>query len=140
MFSRIIVAIDLESETAPDKLLRFAGDIARTYDADVHLLHVIRAAPAIVSQYLESGYEKLASRAVEERLDTLASSLHVGAGKIGTTVRFGEIYQEILGFADRISADLIVLESHKPGVADYLLGSNAARVVRHATCSVVVLR
>ena len=140
MFSRIVVAIDLESETPPDKLLRFAGDIARTYDADVHLLHVIPAAPAIVSQYLESGYEELASREAEERLDTLASSLHVGAGTIATTVRFGVIYQEILGFADKISADLIVLESHKPGVADYLLGSNAARVVRHATCSVVVLR
>jgi len=140
MFSTIIVPVDLESEKSPDKLLQAASDIARVNHADVHLLHVIRAAPAIVSQYLESGYEKLASKAVEKRLDALAAGLDIGTGKIGTTVRFGEIYQEILGFADKISADLIVLESHKPGVADYLLGSNAARVVRHATCSVFVLR
>ena len=140
MFSTIIVAVDLESENAPDKLLQVASDIARTNNADVHLLHVIRAAPAIVSQYLESGYEKLASRTAEEKLDALAAGLDIGAGRVATTVRFGEIYQEILGFADKVSADLILLESHKPGVADYLLGSNAARVVRHATCSVFVLR
>lgn len=140
MFSTIIVPVDLESEKSPDKLLQAASDIARTNHADVHLLHVIRAAPAIVSQYLESGYEKLASTAVEKRLDALAAGLDIGTGKVGTTVRFGEIYQEILGFADKISADLIVLESHKPGVADFLLGSNAARVVRHAVCSVFVLR
>jgi nucleotide-binding universal stress UspA family protein len=66
--------------------------------------------------------------------------LDIGAGNIATTVRFGEMDQEILGFADRIAADLILLESHKPGVADYLLGSNAARVVRHAACSVFLLR
>lgn len=140
MFSTIIVAVDLESEEAPDKLLEAASDIARTNNADVHLLHIIRAAPPIVSQYLESGYEKLASKAVEERLDALAAGLDIGAGKTVTTVRFGEIYQEILGFADKVSADLIILESHKPGIADYLLGSNAARVVRHAACSVFVLR
>ena len=70
MFNRIIVAIDLEHDTAPDRLLQAAGDIARLYNADMHLLHVIRAAPAIVSQYLESGYENLASAKVEERLES----------------------------------------------------------------------
>ena len=140
MFKNIIVAIDLEHHTAPDRLLQAAGDIARTYNAGLHLLHVIGAAPAIVSQYLERGYEKLASAKVEERLEALAAGLDIGAGKIACTVRFGEIYQEILGLADKIPADLIILDSHKPGVADYLLGSNASRVVRHATCSVFVLR
>ena len=140
MFNRIIVAIDLEHDTAPDRLLQTASDIARLHNADLHLLHVIRAAPAIVSQYLESGYENLASAKVEEQLEALAAGLDIGTGKIACTVRFGEIYQEILALADKVSADLIVLDSHKPGVADYLLGSNAARVVRHATCSVFVLR
>ena len=140
MFSRIIVAIDLEHETPPVRLLQAAGDIARANNADLHLMHVIPAAPPIVSQYLESGYEKLASAESGKQLEAMAAGLDIGAGKIACTVRFGEIYQEILALADKISADLILLESHKPGVADYLLGSNAARVVRHATCSVFVLR
>lgn len=140
MFNRIIVAVDLEQDTPPGRLLQAASDIARTNGADIYLLHVIRAAPAIVSQYLEAGYEHLASAKVEERLEALAAGLDIGAGTVACTVRFGEIYQEILALADKVSADLIVLDSHKPGVADYLLGSNAARVVRHATCSVFVLR
>ncbi|MDH3475684.1 MAG: universal stress protein [Rhodospirillales bacterium] len=39
-----------------------------------------------------------------------------------------------------MKADLIITGSHKPNVSDYLLGSNAARVVRHASCSVFVVR
>ncbi len=34
----------------------------------------------------------------------------------------------------------IIVASHKPNVGDYLLGTTAARVVRHATCSVFVVR
>jgi nucleotide-binding universal stress UspA family protein len=37
-------------------------------------------------------------------------------------------------------ADLIVVGSHRPAMKDYLLGTNAARVVRHAHCSVLVVR
>ena len=36
--------------------------------------------------------------------------------------------------------DCVVIASHRPGLQDYLLGSTAARVVRHAACSVHVLR
>ena len=35
---------------------------------------------------------------------------------------------------------MIVIASHDPGLADYLLGSTAGRVVRHAHCSVLVVR
>ena len=36
--------------------------------------------------------------------------------------------------------DLIVMASHRPELKDYLIGPNAARVVRHADCSVQVVR
>jgi len=36
--------------------------------------------------------------------------------------------------------DLIIIASHRPGLQDYFLGSTAAKVVRHATCSVLVVR
>ena len=44
------------------------------------------------------------------------------------------------GRSEAIKADLIVMGSHRPELRDYLLGPNAARVVRHAPCSVVVVR
>ena len=54
--------------------------------------------------------------------------------------RHGSVYKEILEVADSIGADLIVLTSHRPARSDYLLGPNAARVVRHAKQSVFVVR
>ena len=38
------------------------------------------------------------------------------------------------------NADLIVVGSHRPVMSDYLLGSNAKTIVRHAQCSVLVVR
>jgi nucleotide-binding universal stress UspA family protein len=55
-------------------------------------------------------------------------------------VREGHVYHTILSVARDVGADLIVIASHNPVMADYLLGSVAARVVRHAHCSVLVLR
>jgi nucleotide-binding universal stress UspA family protein len=52
----------------------------------------------------------------------------------------GGIYPEILGEADACGADLIVIGSHRPAMSTYLLGSNAKTVVRHAKCSVLVVR
>jgi nucleotide-binding universal stress UspA family protein len=42
--------------------------------------------------------------------------------------------------AEKAGADLVVVGSHRPAMKDYLLGTNAARVVRHARCSVLVAR
>ena len=50
------------------------------------------------------------------------------------------IYAEVLGVAEEAEADLVVLGSHRPAMKVYLLGTNAARVVRHARCSVLVAR
>ena len=38
------------------------------------------------------------------------------------------------------STDLIVIGAHKAQISDFLLGPNAARVVRHSKASVLVVR
>ena len=52
----------------------------------------------------------------------------------------GGIGGGILHLAEQLEADLIVLASHRPEMRDWLIGANAARVVRHARCSVLVVR
>ena len=59
---------------------------------------------------------------------------------VSQSVRQGTVYREILAEADAVGADLIVMGSHRPELKDYLLGPNAARVVRHAQTSVLVVR
>ena len=55
-------------------------------------------------------------------------------------VRNGTVYEEILRIAGETGCDLIVIGAHRPELRDYLLGPNAARVDRHANCSVLVVR
>lgn len=57
-----------------------------------------------------------------------------------TIVRHGSVYERILEVAEELSPDQIVIGAHRPQLADYLLGPNTARVVRHAKCSVNVVR
>ena len=61
-------------------------------------------------------------------------------GKVHRIVGQGSIHREIIAAAEKADADLIVMASHKPTARDYLLGANAAHVVRHAACSVMVVR
>ncbi len=51
----------------------------------------------------------------------------------------GTIYKSIIDTAEEIGADLIAMVSHRPDFQDYLLGPNAARVVRQPTKSVLVV-
>ncbi len=140
MFNNILVAVDLEHDTHIDDLLRVASGIANTNGAQVQLLNVIGAAPAVVSQFLPENYEKMASEKIEKDLAALAAKVDLAEGAAASSVRFGGVYQEILAHANKIGADLIIVASHKPDVGDYLLGTTAARIVRHASCSTLVVR
>ena len=140
MFKTILVAIDLEHSEQNRRILRAARNIADANGADVHLLEVVAAAPAIVSQYLHENYEQLASGQAEKELANLAAELDLETGEASCLIRFGTVYDEVLAAAKLVEADLIIAGSHKPNVSDYLLGSNAARIMRHAECSVLVIR
>jgi len=59
---------------------------------------------------------------------------------IAPAERRRQCYAEILGVAEEAGAHLIVVGSHRPAMRDYLLGTNASRVVRHASSSVLVAR
>ena len=60
--------------------------------------------------------------------------------KVRHIVATGTAYEEVLKLAKTAGSSLIVIGAHKPDFKDYLLGPNAARVVRHSTCSVYVVR
>ena len=140
MFKNILVAVDLDHDTLVDDLLRAASDIANTHRSQVHLLNVVAAAPAVVSQFLPENYEKMASGKIEKDLAALAAKVDLAEGAAASSVRFGDIYQEILAHAEQIGADLIIVASHKPDIGDFLLGTTASRIVRHASCSALVIR
>jgi nucleotide-binding universal stress UspA family protein len=74
--------------------------------------------------------------------DRLADLLrHAGAPQAHPAVLTGDAGLETADYAKRVNADLIIVPSHGyHGVKRFLLGSTAERIIRHAHCSVLVLR
>ncbi len=58
----------------------------------------------------------------------------------GTQVVIGSPWQSICETAHRLGCDLIVIGSHGYSGIDRVLGTTAAKVVNHASCSVLVVR
>ena len=140
MFNQILVAVDANNSGSAEKILRIAADIANSNSARLHVLSVISSAPVVVSQHLPEGYEKMAMERTEQDLATLAASVDLVQGDATSSARFGGVYREILAHAEKTGVDLIIIGSNKRQPTDFLLGSNAARVVRHVPCSVFVVR
>ena len=82
----------------------------------------------------------MAPEKIEKDLTSLAAKIDLAKAAAANSVRFGDVYQEILAHDDKIGDDLITVASHKPDFGDYLLGTTASRVVRHAACAVLVVR
>ena len=135
MYKNILVPIALDSEHAPDVSLRTARLLAAP-DARITLLNVIDELPGFASTYLPEGYGSDMRRKTQAEIDALAANFDDAVG----VVREGKPATEILNWADKHACDCIVVASHRPGLGDYLIGSTAARVVRHAKCAVMVLR
>lgn len=141
MYKNILVAIDLNDETSYRRPLLSAVELARKFGAQLHVLTVVREIEAVLQAKSAPLAYDLIAKDLENQLVSLirrvdASDLHP---KI--LVSHGaSIYAEILAVAEEANADLIVIGSHRPAMKDYLLGTNASRVMRHARCSVLVAR
>ena len=75
-----------------------------------------------------------------EKLNEVVSDRTPTGMTVDTIARHGSVYEQVLQVAEEIGADQIVIGAHRPAVSDFLLGPNTARVVRHAKCSVNVVR
>ena len=71
------------------------------------------------------------------KLEALRNRLGISAD---IEIRYGGAAREIIKTAEELSADLVIVASHRPGIANYLIGATADRVVRHCPVSVLVDR
>ena len=136
--SLVPVAI-LAVDTARPALAR-ATALAEASGGTVRLVHVRSLVPLTYMEFVPSTLDEEQQRDAEDRLAKLAASVELPAERVSSVVRLGSVYAEVLEEAERTGADLVVVGSHRPSMATYLLGSNAATIVRHATCSVLVVR
>lgn len=140
MFQTIVAPIDLAHEGAARTCLRAAKHLMEKHDASLHLLSIVEDVPAIIGTQLPAGFSDDALAEAKARLIAFAEGEGLGGGRVAYFAESGHVSQQIVAHAETYGADLIIIASHEPVFSDYLLGSNASRVVRYAHCSVLVLR
>jgi nucleotide-binding universal stress UspA family protein len=135
MFSSILVPLAPDHQAVAGTAMAAARALLAP-GGRITVLSVIEAIPSYVMQYLP------ADQAERNRADVEASLAAEFAGQsdVSAQVAVGHAANMILDVTTTGNHDCIVISSHRPGLADYLLGSTAARVVRHAQVAVLVLR
>lgn len=134
MFQKILVPVDLHRERSWRRALPVAAEQARLYGAAVTLVYVVPAAWPMPAEPHEDD-------AHVARLRALAAEYFDDAAEVDVRTEHHNVpHRSILGLASDENVDLIVMNSHSPEQRDHLLGSTASEVLRHAACSVLVVR
>lgn len=136
MYKSILLPIDLSEMERGRVMIDLARKLAGK-DTRIRLLNIVVDIPAFVAAQVPDDIIKTAMSTARETLEGLIGAAGL---KADAEVRSGKPGSTILTSADECGADLIIIGSHKPGLEDYFLGSTASRVVRHAQCSVLVMR
>jgi nucleotide-binding universal stress UspA family protein len=141
MARKILVPVDLNEESSWKKALPAAVSQLKAKDDSLHVLTVLpNFGESIVGSYFPPDFSERSEAAALTAIEALCAQDLPREIAAVCAVRTGTIYQEIMRYADEAGCDLIVMASHRPELSDYLLGPNAARVVRHARQSVLVVR
>lgn len=140
MFKTILVPIDLSDLDIAGPAVDAAVRMAEWSGAALRLVNVQQMLPATYMDYVPADFDAQQRQWAEKELAALAAKIQLPRERVSAVVRVGGIYPEILAEADEWGAELIVIGSHRPAMSTYLLGSNAKTVVRHAKCSVLVVR
>lgn len=144
MYHTILVPIDISDTDLTLQVIPHVEAQAKVNDAMVYFMTVIPTVPYYTTLGLAySGEipdkEQFRSEALSQ-LSDVVKKFNIPEDRVKKHIAAGAPKDQILNFAESINPDLIVIASHRPSITTYLLGSNAAAVVRHAKCSVLVVR
>ncbi|MDQ0395155.1 universal stress protein [Labrys monachus] len=140
MFKSIVVPVDVSDLKVAHLAIHSAVKLADPIGASLTLVHVVPIMPLMMLDTVPVSFEGEVAEKAKSTLADLGRAIDLPGGSVSTVVRIGGVYHEVLAIAEEQRADLIVVGSHQPSVATYLLGSNASAIVRHAPCSIMVVR
>ena len=135
MYRNILVPISFDEDREVDRPLEIARQLADE-NAKITLLHVVEAIPPYALSYVPTDLLAETRQGMHKELGDLAARLPNAQGEVID----GHSGRSILDWADQHKPDLIVIASHHPAMSDLVFGSTAAQIVRHADCSVHVVR
>ncbi|MCB9569967.1 MAG: universal stress protein [Myxococcales bacterium] len=140
MYTKIVVALD--GSTRSPAVLAKAVELAEQAGAELHLVRAMAIPIDLPALTWAFRGDDLGTFLVEHGLQELRLvARQLPEGKVSEIhCRLGKPWEVICEVAKSLEADLIILGSHGYDGIDYLIGTNAGKVVNHAHCSVLVVR
>ena len=138
MFNQIVVPVDFAHAST-------AGRVVATARANLkeggHLLliHVLEPLPAVVAGQLSKELLDNRDKEAEASMKAMVADLSLPPNT-KLVIETGRPWRVIVEHITDPVNQAIVMAGHSPKFSDVLLGSVASQVVRHAPCSVMVLR
>ncbi|MHB1215825.1 MAG: universal stress protein [Thiobacillus sp.] len=140
----IVVATDFSAFS--ERAVQRAAHIAKQHNAELHVVHVVRPLdlyPSLTLTPDEFGHhDRDLQQAEQSRVDAMASTLSSQLGiRVHPVTRLGRAHTEIATYGQEVSADLVVAGSRgESTLIDLFLGSTASRLLRVATCPVLIVK
>lgn len=142
MFNTVLLTVDLNAEASWAKALPQAVEFVKASKGELHIMSVVPDfGSPMVEGFFPDDFEEKALAKAELELEALIAD-HVPKNVKATPhIAYGKIHKKVLKAIKETECDLVVMASHVPDrVREFLVGSNADRVVRRSPVSVLVVR
>jgi nucleotide-binding universal stress UspA family protein len=138
----ILVPIDFTEHSL--NALEVAIDIAKRNNAKIVLVHIVDIHTSLIDGLDNSFEENWSISAWQERRLTMLDKLKVDIEqkhqiRIDIIVKKGLVTNSIVGIAQDMKMDLIIMGTHGTGERTFFLGINAYRIVQQTSCSVLTI-
>ena len=142
MFKKILCPVDFSEFT--DEILAHAVSIAKRFDSELHLIHVIpnlnyfTPCESFLTPENLVAIERNIEGEVGKDFDKITKKLDLPFKRI---VKTGVTFVEIIDYIKDQDIDLVVMGTHgRSGIEHILIGSVAEKVVRKSPCPVLTVR
>lgn len=142
MFNKILCPVDFSEFT--DQILNYAVTIAKRFDSELHLIHVIpnlnyfTPYESFLTPENLVAIERNIEGEVEKDFDKITKKIDLPFKRI---IKTGVTFVEIIDYIKEHGVDLVVMGTHgRSGIEHILIGSVAEKVVRKSPCPVLTVR
>ena len=141
MYKNIVVPVDICDEESLRSVISAVVNISMMSSANVHFINIIPDfGMRLIEDYLPRHWFQDQTKKYEAQMKDLVNKYIPHDINSKFYVGRGTIYDEVINYADNNEADLIIISAVRQQLSDYMLGSNASKIVRHSTTSVLVVR
>lgn len=141
MMRHILCAVDLTHDGDARAILVESGRLAVFYGAHMSVITVLPDyGSSWVGTFFKEGALDEAAQAASDALHKMVVEVLPEQQGVQHIIDVGSAYEKVLEAVEKIGADMVVVGAHRPDFKDRILGPNAARIVRNAGVSVLVIR